>query len=74
MGKIYYKGFNRNLQCKNRFQYEIGKEYDMDGNIECCENGFLVHENPFYVFDYYEPDGNSRFYKVECSLVKNRTI
>jgi len=74
MGKIYYKGFNRNLQCKNRSQYETGKEYDMDDNIECCEDGFLVHENPFYAFDYYEPDGNSRFYEVECSGKESHDI
>ena len=67
MGKIYYKGFDKNLQCKNQFQYEIGKEYDMDGDIKCCENGFHACENPFDVFGYYEPDGNSRFCEVECS-------
>ena len=66
MGKTYYKGFNKNLQCRD-FQYEIGKEYNMDGDIKCCENGFHACENPFDVFGYYEPDGNSRFCEVECS-------
>ena len=67
MGKTYYKGFNKNLQCKNQFQYEIGKEYNMDGDIKCCESGFHACENPFDVFGYYNPNGNSRFCEVECS-------
>ena len=66
MGKTYYKGFDKNLQCRD-FQYEIGKEYNMDGDIKCCENGFHACENPFDVFGYYVPDGNSRFCEVECS-------
>ena len=66
MGKTYYKGFNKNLQCRD-FQYEIGKEYNMDGDIKCCENGFHACENPFDTFSYYEPNGNSRFCEVECS-------
>ncbi len=30
-----YKAFDKNMQCR-RFQYEVGKEYEMDGEIKCC--------------------------------------
>ena len=62
---IGYKGFDKNLQC-NGFQYEIGGEYQHDGKVEVCEQGFHFCENPLDVLDYYAP-GTSRFAKVEGS-------
>ena len=35
---VAYKGFDENLCCRG-FQYEIGKEYVQEGEIECCESG-----------------------------------
>ena len=34
-----FKGFNQGLTCRG-FQYEIGKTYEYDGNIELCSQGF----------------------------------
>ena len=34
-----FKGFNQDLTCRG-FQYEIGKTYEYDGNIELCSQGF----------------------------------
>ena len=59
----YYKGFDKNLECWD-FQYGIGKEYEMDGEIKMCSRGFHACENPFEVFDYYPMIG-SRFCEVE---------
>ena len=63
---IAYKGFDKNLCCRG-FQYEIGKEYVHEGEIECCESGFHACTNPFDVLDYYEADGKNRYCEVEQS-------
>ena len=62
---IAYKGFDKNLKCRD-FQYEVGKEYEMDGDIKCCERGFHACESPLEVFDHYDML-TSRFAKVEQS-------
>ena len=58
-----YKGFDKNLKCRD-FQYEIGKEYEMDGEIKVCSRGFHACESPLEVFDYCPMIG-SRFCEVE---------
>ena len=60
-----YKGFDKNMQCQG-FQYEVGKEYEMDGDIKCCNRGFHACESPLEVFDHYDML-NSRFAEVEQS-------
>ena len=62
--KIYYKGFDKNFQCRG-FQYEIGKSYTHKGEIEPCKSGFHACEYPLSVFNYYAP-ANSRFSEVEA--------
>ena len=64
-----YKGFDNDMSCRG-YQYEIGKEYEMDGNIECCERGFHACESPLEVLSYYFLDdkgGFKRFCEVEQS-------
>ena len=58
-----YKAFDKNMKCRN-FQYEVGKEYDMDGEIKCCEQGFHACKSPMEVWDYYDML-NSRYAEVE---------
>ena len=60
-----YKGFDKDMQCRG-FQYEVGKEYDMDGEIKCCNRGFHACKSPLEVWDYYYML-NSRFAEVEQS-------
>ena len=60
-----YKGFDKNMKCRN-FQYEIGKDYTHEGDVECCKCGFHFCENPFDVLSYYSP-ADSRFCEVEGS-------
>ncbi|MBC5632086.1 DUF7666 domain-containing protein [Parabacteroides hominis] len=58
-----YKGFDKNLQCRN-FQYKVGETFEEKGTIKACESGFHFCENPFNVFDYYPPS-DSRYCNVE---------
>ena len=60
-----YKGFDKNMQCRG-FQYEVGKEYEMDGEIKCCNRGFHACKSPLEVWNYYDIL-NSRYAEVEQS-------
>ena len=58
-----YKGFDKDMKCRG-FQYEVGKEYNMDGEITCCNRGFHACKSPLEVWDYYDML-NSRYAEVE---------
>ena len=60
-----YKAFDKNMKCRN-FRYEVGKEYEMDGEIKCCNRGFHACKSPMEVWDYYDIL-NSRYAEVEQS-------
>lgn len=57
-----YKGFNKDMTCRN-FQYEEGKEYETD-KAETCKTGFHACEYPLDCFNYYAPS-ESVFHEVE---------
>lgn len=54
-----YKGFDENFCCRG-FQYEVGKEYHITGDLEICKNGFHACKDLINTFNYYSM-GNSRF-------------
>ena len=60
-----YKAFDKNMRCRD-FQYEVGKEYEMDGEIKCYERGFHACKSPMEVWDHYDML-SSRFAEVEQS-------
>jgi len=61
-----YKGFNEGLICRG-FKYEIGKEYEHDGDdVELCASGFHACEYPLNVF-YYYPPASSVFATVDMA-------
>ena len=58
-----YKGFNKDMTCRD-FQFEEGKEYVHDGEVEVCEGGFHACERPLDCFDYYY-HAESVYHEVE---------
>ena len=61
---IAYKGMDSKMQCRG-MQYEVGKEFSVDGEIECCGNGLHACERPLDVLGYYPPGTGARYFRVE---------
>ena len=60
-----FKGFDKNLKCRE-FQYEVGKEYETDQKpVRCTDSGFHFCGHPLEVFNYYPPH-KSRYCNVEA--------
>ena len=61
-----YKFMGHNMKCKG-FQYEVGKEYSLEGKLVICRNGFHFCENPFDCLEYYDNiEGDKRLFLVEA--------
>ena len=61
-----YKMMNSDMSCKG-FQYEVGKEYTLDGNLTLCKSGFHFCKNPFNCLVYYDNiKGDKRLFLVEA--------
>nr|DAQ15217.1 MAG TPA: hypothetical protein [Caudoviricetes sp.] len=63
-----FKGFNPDMTCRD-FKYEEGKDYEKQGDISACSNGFHYCLHPLDVFGYYPPAniGMNKFHEVEGS-------
>lgn len=60
-----YKVFNPNWTCKN-FQFEVGKTFEEDVDLECCSRGFHFCTKLVDCFRYYSFDPNNRVAEIEA--------
>lgn len=60
-----YKVFNPDWTCRG-FQYEVGKTFEHDGNIELCGSGFHFCQKASDCFNYYVFNSNNKVAEVEA--------
>lgn len=60
---IGYKGFDKNLQCKD-FQYEMGKLYEVEEPSEPFERGFRFYKTLADCVHFYDPEEGCRYCEV----------
>ena len=67
-----YKGTDRNMKCKNDYQFEIGAKFDMPEGavIEECRSGFHFCAALENVFRYYPIRNGHRFFEVSALVRK----
>ena len=62
---VGYKAFDKNLRCRN-FQYEVGKIYELDGELEVCKNGFHFCKTVADCYDYYPMESDTVICRIEA--------
>ena len=60
-----YKVFNPDWTCRG-FQYEVGKTFKHDGNIEMCGAGFHFCQKISDCFNYYAFDSHNKVAEIEA--------
>ena len=60
-----YKVFNPDWNCRG-FQYEVGKTFLHNGNIEMCGSGFHFCQKASDCFNYYDFDSRNKVAEVEA--------
>ena len=60
-----YKVFNPDWTCRG-FKYEVGKTYELDGELEICKNGFHFCKNMIDCYDYYKFYSYNKVAEIEA--------
>ena len=68
-----FKGTNKDMRCQDDYQYELGKQFDLDADVEpvICSNGFQFCKRLVNVFKYYNIGNGNRFFEVEALVKKS---
>ena len=68
-----FKGTNKDMRCQDDYQYELGKQFDLDADVEpvICSNGFHFCKRLVNVFKYYNIGNGNRFFEVEALVKKS---
>ena len=67
-----YKGFDKNLKCRDK-QYTLGKK-ESENETKICEKGMHFCELPHEVFNYYSAGNGNRFCEVEAEEVSDEIV
>lgn len=70
-----FKGTDKDMCCQDDYQYELGKQFDLDEDVEpmVCSKGFHFCKELKSVFRHYKIGDGNRFFEVEA-LVKKSDI
>lgn len=60
-----YKAFEKDLTCRG-FQYEVGKEYEIDESPKPCERGFHFCETIANCYQFYPMADDTRICEIEA--------
>jgi hypothetical protein len=61
-----FKATNEKMQCRG-YQFELGKEFEIEGELKMCENGFHFCTNIVDVHNFYSlNDENTRLFEIEA--------
>ena len=68
-----FKGTDKGMRCKGDYQYELGKQFDLDADVEpvTCSKGFHFCKDLESVFRYYKIGNGNRFFEVEALMKKS---
>ena len=68
-----FKGTDKDMRCKGDYQYELGKQFDLDADVEpaTCSKGFHFCKDLESVFCYYKIGDGNRFFEVEALVKKS---
>jgi hypothetical protein len=61
-----YKAFDKDMRCRG-FQFEVGKEYVHEGEINICNSGFHFCLNMQDCYEYYTKSDETIFCEVEAT-------
>ena len=68
-----FKGTGKDMRCQDDYQYELGKQFDLDEDVEpmVCSKGFHFCKKLENVFRYYKIGDGNRFFEVEALVKKS---